>query len=275
MEEKKKVELELKDIQQVSLDILLDVHQFCLSAGIKYSLAYGSLIGAMRHKGFIPWDDDIDIYMPRPDYDRFCQEYKSEKNILVSPKDSYIAFSRVCDVTKTICDDLMPWTNLKNTGIWIDVFPIDAVEDDQNEFSSKIQTLSYYLDKQIKGRSALCHISSDLPFIRKIKLLIRKIIYSWIPINQMNNKIFNIVNQIPWGTTNHCSQLVCGGNRDKEFFSLDLFDDIEEAVFEGHNLWVASGWKTILQLNYGDYMQLPPEEERVPKQSNYLKFYWK
>ena len=69
-------EMALKEIQQVSLDILKDVHQFCINNGIHYSLCYGTLLGAIRHNGFIPWDDDIDIMMPRPDYDRFVNTYK-------------------------------------------------------------------------------------------------------------------------------------------------------------------------------------------------------
>ena len=64
-------EMTLKDVQGVSLDILKDVHSFCESHHIRYSLAYGTLIGAIRHKGFIPWDDDVDIVIPRPDFTRF------------------------------------------------------------------------------------------------------------------------------------------------------------------------------------------------------------
>lgn len=71
-------EMTLREVQLFELDILKDVHEFCMANHINYSLAYGTLIGAIRHKGFIPWDDDIDIVMPRPDYDRFCRTYKSQ-----------------------------------------------------------------------------------------------------------------------------------------------------------------------------------------------------
>lgn len=268
-------QLTIKDIQQISLELLLDVHNFCINHEIKYSLAYGTLIGAMRHKGFIPWDDDIDIYMLRPDYDRFCKEYRSVGKILVTPRDSYISFARVCDIEKTQCLDLLPWVNRKDTGVWIDIFPVDSIEDNKEIFSEKIKCLAKLLDKQCKGRSALGPIPSDLPLSRKLKLLARKVLFSHISIKLVNEDIMRIIKKVPWGSTAHCSQLVCGGNRDREFFTLDMFDSTVEVEFEGHSFWVANGWSEILRLNYGNYMQLPPKEERVPKQSNYLKFYWK
>ena len=72
-------EMTLRELQLFALEILKDVHQFCTQNNIKYSLYAGTLLGAIRHQGFIPWDDDIDIVMPRDDYNRFCQTYQSER----------------------------------------------------------------------------------------------------------------------------------------------------------------------------------------------------
>ena len=66
----------LREVQLFGLDILKDVHDFCTTNNIRYSLGYGTLLGAVRHNGFIPWDDDIDIIMPRPDYEQFCRNRK-------------------------------------------------------------------------------------------------------------------------------------------------------------------------------------------------------
>lgn len=70
--------LRIEDIKRISLDILIDVHEFCVNNNIHYSLGYGTMLGAVRHKGFIPWDDDIDIIMLRQDYEKFIKSYRSE-----------------------------------------------------------------------------------------------------------------------------------------------------------------------------------------------------
>ena len=77
--------LTLEDLKRVGLEILTDVHEFCERNDIWYSLGYGSLLGAVRHNGFIPWDDDIDIMMPRPDFERFVSTYHSDRFEVISP----------------------------------------------------------------------------------------------------------------------------------------------------------------------------------------------
>ena len=122
-------EMSLKDIQGVSLDILNEIHEFCQGNSIRYTLYYGTLLGAIRHNGFIPWDDDVDIAMPRPDYDRFINSYVSKKGYKLFSREInenenvYIPFSRVCEMEKTmVISPIIPWCS-SLTGVWIDIFP--------------------------------------------------------------------------------------------------------------------------------------------------------
>ena len=134
-------QLTLQEIQAQSLEILQTVHDFCLAHDIRYSLAYGTLIGAIRHKGFIPWDDDIDIIMPRPDYDRFCRTFRAPGLGLLWEEDKnyYLSFCRVFDTEKTWCRSLLPVGKDYKGGVWIDVFPADGVSDNFDEFSANIR----------------------------------------------------------------------------------------------------------------------------------------
>ena len=129
-------EMSLRELQQFSLEIMKDVHQFCMDNNIVYSLLDGSLIGAIRHKGFIPWDDDIDIVLRRPDYERFCQTYKSDKYKLKCREnnpDCMVPFARVYDDKRTVIKTTAPWCD-DEVGIWIDVVPADCVIEDVSEF---------------------------------------------------------------------------------------------------------------------------------------------
>lgn len=269
-------QLSLKDIQKVSLEILKDVHDFCISNNINYSLAYGSMLGAVRHKGFIPWDDDIDIVMPRPDYERFKRLFKSNNNILVTEEESYIAFSRVCDVNLTFASKSpWPWVlHQESRGVWIDIFPLDAIEDDKQTFSKRMTNLDLLFKKQLRARNSRVHPSSDFGFIINVKQAIKNILYAGLDINKINSEIKSEARRLEWDSCSKCSMIVCEGNQDKEFFDKSLFQHTVLMPFENYEFCVATGWNEILRANYGDYMKLPPVEDRM-QHSSHTKFYWK
>ena len=129
-------EITLRELQLFSLEIMKDIHKFCENNGIEYSLLDGSLIGAIRHQGFIPWDDDIDIVMRRPDFERFCKTYKSDEYQLKyrgNGQDCMVPFARVYDVKRTVIKTTAPWC-LDEVGVWVDVMPADNVIDDVEQF---------------------------------------------------------------------------------------------------------------------------------------------
>lgn len=270
-------ELTLKELQRFSLDILKDIHEFCIKNNIRYSLAYGTLIGAIRHKGFIPWDDDIDIIMPRPDYELFASIYKSDKYFFSSAehdKDCLISFGRVCDVKRTVVRTSIPWH--KNTyGVWIDVFPVDAVEDNFEQFAKRIETNSKLLLILQHSRRACGHLSNGSPLLLQLKQMVRKLIFLNGAFSSRIIKSIDLhARKLEFGSTGHWGLLSFNSYKEKDYHDNSLFSQITSVEFEGEKFCALAGYDTYLRHLYGDYMQLPPKDQQKPKQS-YLRFYWK
>lgn len=268
-------ELSLKDIQDYSLKILLHVHDFCLKHDIQYSLAYGTLIGAVRHKGFIPWDDDIDIVMTRENFNRFICVYKSNDEYrLVSPDDenSFIAFARVCDVKETLIDTRTPWCSY-DTGVWIDVFPVDSISDNEEEHKSRWHKLHRLWTLITIARGAKAS-SEDYKKWNKPSYLIwlKKILFlNGAFVRWANKRLISNITSSKFEASSHCAQLACCD--EYGFYEKNDFVEYTTLEFEGYQLSVIKEYDKVLRSLYGDYMQLPPVEHQVPKQSEHVHFY--
>ncbi len=276
-------ELSLKELQSCSLEILKKVHHFCEMNDIKYSLAYGTLLGAVRHKGFIPWDDDIDIMMTRPEYERFCKSFQVDGASLYCPLNDpkcYLTYARVCDDVNTMSSKTSWRYGGGNTGVWIDVFPIDAVEDDIESYKTRFQKARYYYFKLFKYRAYLNGVSKENSFKLNCFASLLKI---WPFSAIMRNRAHNFVSQavgyqseIPFGSTKHCSQITLPNGGSAKYMDVDDFASFEKYQFEDAVFCGVKNYDHILKHWYGNYMQLPPESERVPAHnSTGVRFYWK
>ena len=273
-------ELTLREIQLKSLEILQAVHDFCIANGIKYSLAYGTLIGAFRHKGFIPWDDDIDIIMPRPDYEVFCKSFKSDGLGISSEydNDSLMNFCKVYDIKDTIGKEMAPFTKKKGTGVTIDVFPIDSVPDSFEEFSAIVQGLYPLWRKQIRYRYSKAPVADifntfptkDICILLAIKLSGCANFF----INKINRTLRERVKGLSWGATGHWSQLVILDDGTRNFQDNADFAETIDVQFEDRTFKCLNGYHEFMTKIYGNYMELPPVEEQRPKHIR-SKYYWK
>lgn len=269
-------ELTLKEIQQETLHILVDVDYFCRRNNIQYSLAYGTLLGAIRHDGFIPWDDDVDIVMTRQNFNRFMLEFGSFKGYkLVSPfdKGSYVAYARVCDMSRTIAKCRVPWSKY-NTGIWIDIFPVDSIDNSENEHRIRHHKLNHKWRKLGILRGGKGQFSKDWPLTYNIKTLIKKVItLNGLGLRKQVETFIEEISSPRFNKSSHCSQMaVC---ESFEFNDKSDYAEYTTHEFEGHQLMVSAQYDHILQIRYGDYMCLPPKEQQIPKQSFSVRFYWK
>lgn len=253
----------LPQVKQVELEILSVFDEFCRKNDLKYSLAYGTLLGAVRHKGFIPWDDDIDVWMPRDDYEKFIELWQVScvdgyliQNIHIEP-DFTQNYTKIRKDNTTF---LQPFEeNYKyHKGIFIDIFPLDRISD--NKIGVNIQRIFAVLSMLFARKYS--------PNNEKgIKKIISKVLLGVVPKKQYNGfqKIFE-KGLINIGKKSN-RELVCFDTFQDSYiyFPSDMMNEFVELEFEGKMFYAISQWDDVLKNQYGDYMQFPPEEDRVWK----------
>ena len=264
------IEVSLNDLKKISLGILESIHQFCIDNNIKYSLAYGTLIGAVRHTGFIPWDDDIDIIMPRIDYERFIRTYNNGQNVYrvvdISIDDSYpYAFAKVED-SRTIKNEL----GYDKIGVCIDVFPMDnfpdSIKKGDKHFRAYRRMRNLQDIKNMKWRKGRSWYKNLFLYVSKFLLL-------GYPLRKMIKESNKISQQYNEAKTNKLFSFVGGSYGRKEIVPNNIFDNIIELEFEGKCFNATANYDELLTILYGDYMQLPPGEKRVTHHN--FQAYWK
>lgn len=256
-------QLSLKEIRRRLLGILIELDEFCSENNIKYYLCAGTLLGAVRHKGFIPWDDDIDICMSRPDYDKLLSISKENDTFhnhykIVSYQNgtTHYPFIKVLD-TETYTQQ--SYTNETNeNSLWVDIFPFDGVPENISErkklyrkelFIRKILNLNFA--KPGDGKSRVRALAK-LPLIPFAK------IYG---INRANKEIDKLCRTYNYDSSNYVGDIVWG-DYDKEIIKKEDFDNYVNIEFEGYQFKTMSNWNHYLSELYGDYMKLPPINQR-------------
>ena len=256
-------QINLLELKALQLSILRNVSDFCEKNNVRYFLIYGTLIGAIRHKGYIPWDDDIDIAMPRPDYERFMSVYRHQyyKTIDIFKDSGYgLASAKVYDNRTKI---EMESYYLCSYGVYIDIFPIDGYKSKwQNEKASILQKLI-----NIK-KSRLC---SKRNMSKNAAIALGK--FFLFPFNQscFVKKLDSLSRMADFEKSEYCN---CFSSVDvkKEVFPRRVFEEHCYAEFEGEKFRIPIEYDLYLRQIYGDYMQLPPEEKRVSHHG--MKAYW-
>lgn len=272
-------EMTLRELQLFSLEILKDVHQFCMDNNICYSVSDGTMIGAIRHKGFIPWDDDIDIVMRRPDFERFCSIYKSERFKLKyreQDKNCFVPYARVYDTDRTWVKTLKPWCDDDEAGVCIDVFPVDGVTENKDSFRKYYKRSRLLFRCNSISRAAFYPFSFKKTISFNVKLLAMKIVFlNGILTDWFCRGVIKRAKAIKYGETNYWGNLssMCDGIMD--YHRVDTFTDVSLMEFEDTKVMVMNGYDEYLRDKYNDYMQLPPEEKRVAHLSYHNVFYWR
>lgn len=251
--------IDLNELRSIQLDILSEVDEFCKKKGIRYSLCGGTLLGAVRHKGYIPWDDDIDIMMPREDYDRFAREFCSERSVLQDLREDpdVIEFFLKVFRKKTMMRDIRFGRNL--WGIYIDVFPIDGAPESFLEHCNHILELRDRLPR-------VC------PFYKTVsrnkvlwfaKYIFKRMAFPFYgSVLDIKKEIETVARSAPFETSPNAG-VILGSYGVREVVKKSVFDTYIDLPFEGKMFPAIKEFDIYLRAIYGDYMTLPPVEQRV------------
>lgn len=229
-----------------------------------------------RHHGFIPWDDDIDIMLPRPDYDRLCDEWQDSENYKLYSlhrNNTKIPYARVCEMKRTIVASPALWNNDISSGVWIDVFPVDGVSDNFEVFQNQIQRSKALINNILRSRFWETSIRNhSLSFRRFLKIKLLQLL-GQTSRNLLLNHL-SIRNEYTYGTTSHIGILAITNYGDREYFKMDLFKYFTDINFEGKKLRIIKDIDVYLTQLYGDYKKLPPLEQRVQVYPDH-RYMWK
>lgn len=261
-------ELTIKETQRISLEILHTVAEICEEQHLRYALIYGTLIGAVRHHGYIPWDDDVDIMMPRPDYDKLLvylkdhiQEYP---HLQVFNRDECPEYPYM--ITR-ISDDryVIEMANEKpfGMGVFIDIYPYDGLG------KTKDEAIKYGL----KGDrlSSLCYQSTRKHFaIETTTSPIRKIaklpVYLYAKLRGKDcfqDKLEQLARVKGYDDSEYVGCVIWLSWGEKDIFLREWFDETIMMPFDKYEFRVPKEYDRVLRHEYGDYMKLPPEKDRV------------
>ena len=259
---------EFRQLQLTEMEILDEIDKFCQKNDINYFLVGGSCIGAIRHKGFIPWDDDIDIGMLREDYDRFIKEYKDNDKFFVQTpekdKKYWNLYAKVRKRNTYVGEKRIEKLKVHNE-IFIDIFPIDNIlSDDYNK---------------IKLRANLIKIiKSSLQYKYKVKKLsecnfkILIVLFSLLSqplIVRLANKIMRKDNK---KNAELCVSYLSEYAIKKEITPKKTFIKPKKAKFEDREYYIPNDPDTYLSNLYGDYMKIPPKDQRINHGVLYVSF---
>lgn len=259
---------EQRKLWDIQLEILDVINQVCSENDLHYSLYAGSLLGAVRHHGFIPWDDDLDICMPREDYERFLNVWKDEEHpgyILQNKRNTPSFTQSFTKIRKDHTTFLQfDWEKGRyHTGIFVDIFPIDRMPVSSVEKRLfQWQCLRYQLyTREFIPPKASPVVKAVSSFFLKSASKEKRQKY----LHNFEKKLLSLSGRkdLPEVAIESTATF------NKELPS-DLTDSYVRLPFEGKNYQCFAKWDEYLTLKYGNYMQLPPESERVWKHNHLI-----
>lgn len=250
------------EYKQLVLNIFIKIDKLCRENGIEYCLFYGALLGAVRHGGYIPWDDDIDLIMRRTEYDKLRDLIVSDPDCglnfidISTNEKSIYTFAKVCDVRTKAVDKY--FIDVDGYGAFVDIFPFDYLPEDEKA-RSRIMKHCAFLNR-MSAIGSRKRPDGSLHGSKRIKGNIAYVFTRLIDSSTFVKRIDRIGREHSKEKTSYVGQI-----RDpREAYPVDWIFPTEEVQFEGHRFCGPREIDKCLAHKYGDYMKLPPEDKRIP-----------
>lgn len=259
---------DLRAIQQMLVRLLADFHEICEKHGLTYNLFAGTMIGAVRHRGMIPWDNDIDVTMPRSDYEKFVhiirKEYSEMFHIYSYFDENYgYPFGKFA-----LKDTILIEINNRDEyrlGLYLDIFPVDGypTEDEKGYFRT-LAILKYMRSQNISKLRVSTSLVKKLLF--PIKALI-VFVCRLFPVSFYLKREVALAKRYKYASANY---VILQSWNQKGKLEKRIYEDRALYEFEGIKAWGIRDYDQNLRNYYGDYWQMPPESERIPNHDNLL-----
>ena len=272
-----KSEITPEQVKELQLHILLFFKDVCTRHKLRYSLAYGTLLGAVRHKGFIPWDDDIDVMMPRPDYNKLVDILRSsddnEKYKFISMHNNDIYFAPLAKIydDSTILTQHYGQYEKPEIGVYIDIFIIDGLPDRAEDITRMYQRAAKLRAQW--GLSCRRFSARSRNMLYAIAKSIKSIPYLIIGYRHFLEKYDKCCSAYAYENSESVGVIMFGEGEKKETTLRKHYDEFEDILFEGQYFMSIKYCDEYLRRMYGNYMELPPEDQRKPKHPHTIR--WK
>lgn len=267
-------QIQLHEMKEIEIAILDSFDSFCREHGLSYSLACGTLLGAVRHKGFIPWDDDVDVLMPRDDYEQlhmlsqsFPHPYKVNSIHSETNRNEPFLYTYTKIVDTRTCLVEKPDRLCFKTGIYIDVFPMDGLPSDRSDIEARYEKAKKMIKRAVVLNMSHYRVKNSKNIKQKMAFGLADLYRQLLPANYYMYQLDEFCKEL---SIDRCDNIGCiaAGYGMREAMPKSTFYPLKQIEFEGKFYQCMNQPEVYLSNLYGNFMVPPPVEQRKKRHDN-------